>query len=79
MAHRAYGIYAHITWHTRLRQRCMRRAEAGNIVDAVREAAARLDVHVRGYFVESLSRSHLSTACVYVAGQHKRHPDRIPA
>ena len=33
----------------------------------------------RGYFVESLSRNHVRAACVYVAGQHRRHPDRIPA
>lgn len=33
----------------------------------------------RGYFAESLSRTHLSAACVYVARQHRRHPDRVPA
>ena len=33
----------------------------------------------RGYFAESLSRTHLSAACVYVARQHRRHPDRIPS
>lgn len=32
----------------------------------------------RGYFVESLSRNHVSKACAYVAGQFRRHPDRIP-
>ena len=126
MGHKAFGIYAHITWHTRLRERCIRRVDTAPIVEAVREAAARLDVHVhevavltdhvhvvasfrpdrpltpfvrhaksessrrinlergnvfqwaRGYFLESLSRTHLSAACVYVAAQYKRHPDRIP-
>lgn len=126
MAHKAYGIYAHITWHTRLRERSIRKRDAVHVADAVREAAVRVDVHVhevavltdhvhivasfrpdralapfvrhaksessrrinierghvfqwaRGYFLESLSRNHLSAACVYVAGQHKRHPDRVP-
>ena len=32
----------------------------------------------RGYFVETLSRTHLSRACAYVAGQFRKHPDRIP-
>ena len=32
----------------------------------------------RGYYVGSLSRSHVARACVYVAGQHRRHPDRVP-
>jgi len=32
----------------------------------------------RGYFAESLSRTHLSAACVYVARQHRRHPDLVP-
>ena len=33
----------------------------------------------RGYFAESLSRTHLSAACVYIARQHRRHPDLVPA
>ena len=32
----------------------------------------------RGYFVESLSRTHVRAACAYVARQHVRHPDRVP-
>ena len=32
----------------------------------------------RGYFAESLSRNHISTACVYVAKQRRRHPDLVP-
>ena len=32
----------------------------------------------RGYFVESLSRTHVSRACAYVARQFRRHPDRVP-
>ena len=126
MAHRAFGLYVHITWHTRLRQRVIRRSDADVVRAAVREAAARWDVHVqelailsdhvhviasfrperglvsfirhaksesarrinlirgavfrwaRGYFVESLSRNHVRAACAYVAGQHLRHPDRVP-
>lgn len=33
----------------------------------------------RGYFVETLSRNHLSKACAYVARQFQRHPERIPS
>ena len=33
----------------------------------------------RGYFVETLSRSHLPRACAYVARQFQKHPDRIPS
>ena len=127
MAHKAYGIYAHITWHTRLRARCIRLADARHVVEGVRDAARRLDVHVhevavltdhvhvvasfrpdrpvapfvrhgnsesarrinldrgrvfqwaRGYYVQSLSRTHVGPACAYVAAQYKRHPDRIPS
>ncbi len=32
----------------------------------------------RGYFVASLSRTHVRAACLYVARQHLRHPDRVP-
>ena len=32
----------------------------------------------RGYFVESVSRTHVRAACAYVARQHVRHPDRVP-
>jgi len=125
MPHRAFGIYVHITWHTRLRQRLIRRCDADAVRAAVREAAARWNVHVqelavlsdhvhvvasfrpegglvsfirhaksesarrinlvrgavfhwaRGYFVESLSRSHVRAAVAYVARQHLRHPDRV--
>jgi REP element-mobilizing transposase RayT len=127
MAHRAFGLYVHITWHTRLRQRLIRRADADVVWGAVREAAGRWQVHVhelailsdhvhvvasvrpegglvpfirhaksesarrinqargavfqwaRGYFAESLSRNHVRAACAYVARQHLRHPDRVPA
>jgi REP element-mobilizing transposase RayT len=32
----------------------------------------------RGYFVESLSRTHVRAACAYLARQHLRHPERVP-
>lgn len=127
MPHRAFGLYVHITWHTRLRQRLIDRVGADIVRAAVRTAATRSQVHVqevailsdhihivasfrpegglvsfirdaksesarrinltkpapfqwaRGYFVESLSRNHLRAACTYVARQHLRHPDRVPA
>jgi REP element-mobilizing transposase RayT len=127
MAHRWYGLYVHITWHTRLRQRLIGRADADVVRGVVHEAASRTDVHVhevailsdhvhiiasfrpdggvvsfirhaksesarringargavfqwaRGYFVESLSRTHVRAACAYVARQHLRHPERVPA
>jgi REP element-mobilizing transposase RayT len=124
--HRAFGIYVHITWHTRLRQRLIRRADVDVVRAAIHDAACRWRVHVhevavlsdhvhvvasfrpeggvvsfirhaksesarrinlgrgtvfqwaRGYFVESLSRTHVRAACTYVARQHLRHPDRVP-
>ena len=126
VAHRAFGLYVHITWHTRLRQRSIDRAGAATVRAVVRDAAARAHVHIhelailsdhvhviaslrpegglvsfireaksesarrinqcsggafhwaRGYFVESLSRTHFHAACTYVAKQHLRHPDRVP-
>jgi REP element-mobilizing transposase RayT len=33
----------------------------------------------RGYFVESLSRTHVRAACAYVARQYLKHPDRVPS
>jgi len=33
----------------------------------------------RGYYAGSLSRSHVRDARVYVARQHSRHPELIPA
>jgi REP element-mobilizing transposase RayT len=46
VAHRAYGLYVHVTWHTRLRQRVLRRDDADIVRAVVREAAARWSVHV---------------------------------
>jgi putative transposase len=46
MPHRAFGIYLHITWHTRFRQRLIRRADVGAVRAAIYEAAARWQVHV---------------------------------
>jgi REP element-mobilizing transposase RayT len=127
VSHRAFGLYAHITWHTRLRQPVVRSADAEIIRAVVQEAATRWQVHVlafavlsdhvhivasfrpernltsfirhaksesarrvnlargmvlqwaRGYFVKSLSRSHMRATCAYVARQHLRHPDRVPS
>jgi REP-associated tyrosine transposase len=126
MPHRAFGLYVHITWHTRLRQRLIRRADADVVRSTLQEAATRWNVHVhevailsdhvhivasfrpeggvvsfirhaksesarrinqargavlqwaRGYYVESLSRTHVRAACAYVARQHLRHFDRVP-
>ena len=126
MPHRAFGIYVHITWHTRFRQRLIRRADVEAVGGAIHEEACRWQVHVhevailsdhvhviasfrpeggvvsfirhaksesarrinlmkgnvfqwaRGYFVESVSRTHVRAACAYVARQHVRHPDRVP-
>ena len=127
MAHRAFGLYVHITWHTRLRERSLRRVDADIVRASIVEAATRCQIHVhevailadhvhviascrpeggvvsfirhaksesgrrinlargavfqwaRGYFLESLSRTHVRAACAYVARQHLRHPDRVPA
>jgi REP element-mobilizing transposase RayT len=46
MPHRAFGIYVHITWHTRFRQQLIRRADADNVRAAIREGALRCQVHV---------------------------------
>jgi len=126
MPHRAFGIYVHITWHTRYRQRLIRGADVETVRAAICEAASRWQVHVheiailsdhvhviaslrpegglvsfvrhaksestrrinalrgnvfrwaRGYFVESVSRTHVRAACAYVARQHARHPDLVP-
>jgi len=107
MPHRAFGIYVHITWHTRFRQSLIRSADVDAVRAAIHEAASRWQVHVhevailsdhvhviasfrpeggvltfilhaksessrrinlvrgnvfqwaRGYFVESLSRTHV--------------------
>jgi len=109
MAHRAFGLYVHITWHTRLRERSVRRGDADIVRACILESATRCQLHVhevavlsdhvhviasvrpdgglvsfirhaksesarrinevrgavfqwgRGYFVESLSRSHVRT------------------
>ena len=127
MPHRAFGIYVHITWHTRLRQRVIRAADVEIVRVVILQASTRWRVHVhelavlsdhvhivasfrpegglasfirhaksesarrinrlrgnvlqwgRGYFVGSLSRTHVRAACAYVARQHTRHPDRVPS
>ena len=47
MPHRAFGLYVHITWHTRLRQRLISRVDAEVVRAAVHEAATRCRVHVQ--------------------------------
>ena len=127
VSHRAFGIYVHITWHTRLRQPVVRRSDADVVRLVVQQASTRWHVHVheiailsdhvhivasfrpegdlvsfirhvksesarrinqsrgmtlqwaRGYYVGSLSRTHVRAACVYVARQYARHPDRVPS
>jgi REP element-mobilizing transposase RayT len=46
MPHRAFGIYVHITWHTRFRQRLIRRADVHAVRAAINQAADRWQVHV---------------------------------
>lgn len=53
MAHRAFGLYVHITWHTRLRQRSVRLADADLVRAAIHEAAARCEIHVHDVAVLS--------------------------
>src|SRR5712691_6145543 len=44
--HGATGLYAHITWHTKYRERSVRRADTGVITDAVLAAGQRTRVRV---------------------------------
>jgi putative transposase len=44
--HKAYALYAHITWHTRWRDRTVRRDDVQVVAGAVRRAADRHNVHV---------------------------------
>ena len=44
--HRAFGTYVHITWHTRFRQRLIRRADVDAVRATIHEAAFRWQVHV---------------------------------
>src|SRR5438034_5624055 len=46
MPHRAFGIYVHITWHTRFRQSLIRSADVDAVRAAIDEAAFRWQVHV---------------------------------
>ena len=46
MTHRAFGLYVHITWHTRLRERSVRRYDADIIRASILEAATRCQIHV---------------------------------
>ena len=46
MPHRAFGIYVHITWHTRFRQRLIRGADVDAVRAAIDEAAFHGQVHV---------------------------------
>jgi putative transposase len=44
--HKAYALYAHITWHTRWRERTVRRDDVQIVTGAVRSAAERHNVKV---------------------------------
>ena len=46
MPHRAFGIYVHITWHTRFHQRLIRGADVDAVRAAIDEAAFHGQVHV---------------------------------
>ena len=124
--HRAYQLYAHVTWHTWNRVGCVNRDAARDVSIAINCAARRTatvvlrsavltdHVHVlisfrpdtrisdfvrlaktiatfranrrvagtikwaRGFYVASLHKTVLRAVDVYIAGQHERHPDRIP-
>ena len=45
-SHRAHGLFAHITWHTWRRTRCIRRVDAEIVARAIRESAERAGTHV---------------------------------
>ena len=49
--HKAVGLYAHITWHTWRRERCIRKADVACITTAVLEAANRCRVRVHSQAV----------------------------
>jgi len=51
MAHRAFGLHAHITWHTRLRQQTLRSADADIVSACIQEAAERWRVRVHAQAV----------------------------
>lgn len=44
--HRAYQLYAHVTWHTWKRTGCIDRAAAHDLVSAIQSAADEAGVHV---------------------------------
>ena len=44
--HKAIGLYAHVTWHTWRRERCLTKADTVSVVEAVLEAATRCRVRV---------------------------------
>ena len=61
------------------------RALATFVRDAKSESARRVNDAgtsflrwCRGYYAGSVSRSHIPAVRVYLAQQHRRHPDRIP-
>ena len=62
VAHRAFGLYVHITWHTRLRQRVLKLADADIVRAAIREAAARCRIHVHEVAVLS-DHVHVISSC----------------
>jgi REP element-mobilizing transposase RayT len=46
VAHKAYRLYAHLTWGTWRKQRSVRAADARVVADAILAAAGRHDIHV---------------------------------
>ncbi len=44
--HTSYRLYAHVTWHTRLRVGCLDSSAREDVVSAVSDAAERCSVHV---------------------------------
>jgi len=87
MTHRAFGIFAHITWqHVHVIASFRPELPITPFIrHAKSESSRRINNRrgkvfdwARGYFIESLSRSIVHKACAYVAGQFRRHPDRIP-
>lgn len=49
--HKAFGLYAHLTWHTWRRQRSIRAVDVPDIVDAVLQAGRSRGVHVHAQAV----------------------------
>jgi putative transposase len=125
-SHRAYQLYAHITWHTWRRVGCLDEAAVQDVATAMKNAEAPTHIRVleravladhvhvlvsfrpdtalsdfvrlvksgaayranaripgavrwaRGFYAASVHKRDLARIVVYIRGQHRRHPDRIP-